>query len=103
MARNAATASGSLLLVRLATVLLAPLAPPLPVPSHARRHERASAFVADIRRRPLYHLGVPLHVVTVGRVTLREPSHILGCQLVRGIGWSWACRCGERGRIVGDR
>jgi hypothetical protein len=40
-----------------------------------------------------------LHAYGVGRVTIREPSHILGCTLVRGIGYSWRCRCGAKGAI----
>ena len=43
--------------------------------------------------------GVPRHRVTVGSVRVREPSHVLGCELLRGVGFSWRCNCGERGKV----
>ena len=43
--------------------------------------------------------GVPRHRVTVGSVRVREPSHVLGCELLRGVGFSWRCSCGERGKV----
>jgi hypothetical protein len=38
--------------------------------------------------------------VTIGSVRVREPSHILGCELLRGVGFSWRCSCGEKGKVV---
>ena len=46
--------------------------------------------------------GVALHAVELYPVRIREPSHVLGCDLVRGIGFSWRCRCGERGKVYGS-
>ena len=46
--------------------------------------------------------GVTLHAWHVRHVKIREPSHVLGCDLLRGIGYTWECRCGEKGSIFGD-
>ena len=43
-----------------------------------------------------------LHAVTVGSVRLKEASAELGCDRLRGIGFAWKCRCGERGVIRGS-
>jgi len=45
---------------------------------------------------------VTLHAWHVRHVKIREPSHVLGCTLLRGIGYSWECRCGEKGSIFGS-
>jgi len=45
---------------------------------------------------------VTLHAWNVRHVNIREPSHVLGCTLLRGIGYSWECRCGQRGSIFGS-
>jgi hypothetical protein len=33
----------------------------------------------------------------------RHFDHELGCLVSRGLGFSWRCTCGARGRISGDR
>jgi hypothetical protein len=43
-----------------------------------------------------------LHAVTVRPFRIREPSHVLGCDLIRGVGYRWECSCGERGKVMGD-
>ena len=47
--------------------------------------------------------NMPAHFWQVKRVRAREHSHVLGCELLRGIGYSWSCRCGERGAIFDTR
>ena len=37
------------------------------------------------------------------RVSCRHVDHELGCVVLRGIGFSWRCTCGARGKITGDR
>lgn len=54
----------------------------------------APSFYARVRL-----CGVTLHALRIYRVTKREPHAVLGCYLVRGIGYSWECRCGERGDL----
>jgi hypothetical protein len=43
--------------------------------------------------------GMTLHAVIVRRVTIHGPHPDWRCEVVRGIGYSWACRCKERGKI----
>ena len=47
-------------------------------------------------------MPVTFHAWHVKHVKIREPSHVLGCTLLRGIGYSWECRCGEKGSIFGS-
>lgn len=41
-----------------------------------------------------------LHAVSVRAVKIREPAPEIGCERLRGIGYSWRCSCGERGPIM---
>ena len=41
-----------------------------------------------------------LHAITVRAVKLELQSDDWRCRVLRGIGYSWACRCGERGPIL---
>jgi hypothetical protein len=37
------------------------------------------------------------------RVTIHEHDDRNDCMTVRGVGFSWRCTCGERGRIYAQR
>jgi hypothetical protein len=41
-----------------------------------------------------------LHAVRVRAIKLELHSEPLRCSVLRGIGYSWACSCGERGPIM---
>lgn len=40
------------------------------------------------------------HRLTYRPVRLRQFAPLLGCDLLKGIGYTWQCSCGERGPIL---
>ena len=40
------------------------------------------------------------HRMSIRPVRLRERSHVLGCDLLRGVGFRAECSCGWRGHVL---